>query len=702
MSELTFDVSEATLGQFDSFPREVRMEIREALAAIKSLHEADDKAAACTAAALSLQHRSGYSEKSLQRKLALYKKGNKKHGIGDWRLLLNHTTYPEKLIRLPEDFVSYWQGLCQENQRKSKPAHRKLVRNWHAGQSIPGYGTWRDWFIAHHEHAQVPTECPPDLPRGWSYENLMRYEPAALEMKLARYGIAKAREDLPAIIRTRDGLRPMEYVVLDDWRSDFRVHAGVPTPCMLNGVLAMDVACAMPLRFGLRPALPRDDGSNAGIQRADTKATVAQMLLKFGYPLDYKCTLIVERGTATISIEDAAAIEELTNGQVRVTYTSMISGSVFGFADRPVGNSLGKAWLESYFNLVHNEAAALPGQMGAQYTLQPACLDDQVAHARALVKAGQFLPPALRNQVRIPFMSLDEALQSHEIIFRWHRNRTEHDLEAFADVLEYRTQDMEQWRPADELAGAPPAVLDRIQTRTRKESPLERWARLVQGVKFRKLSMACMPRLLEDHRWVVCDKPGEIALQVDNKRRVWRDRNNPALQQGARFLAYFDRNDMGFLHLTTGDQRYVASLPEAKAIRHGDVAALQAEIREKQAHLNRHIDAVRKRNPDGFKDHAEALDANIAIFEKAQALELVSSPVSHPVDPVSSPAPDFVRQIGAVDEARVAVAERHAFARARAAANPGHLDDLLGSPDSSEPSDDPSDPSNDPDLDALL
>jgi len=117
------------------------------------------------------------------------------------------------------------------------------------------------------------------------------------------------------VIGTREGLRFMEWVVLDDWRSDFRVvDPRAQKAVQLNGILALDVACALAMRFGVRPAVPQEDGTEEGLKRRDAKAVIAGILLTYGYPLDYICNIIVERGTATISPDDAAAIEEATGG----------------------------------------------------------------------------------------------------------------------------------------------------------------------------------------------------------------------------------------------------------------------------------------------------------------------------------------------------------------------------------------------------
>ena len=107
----------------------------------------------------------------------------------------------------PEGVVPIQQAQVRE------PAIRLLYRQWQAGESIPGYGTWQEWFMDTHEHYPLPQECPPDLPRGWSRQNLRRYIPEDAELALAREGVSAARNLLPDVITTREGLRPLEVVM---------------------------------------------------------------------------------------------------------------------------------------------------------------------------------------------------------------------------------------------------------------------------------------------------------------------------------------------------------------------------------------------------------------------------------------------------------------------------------------------------------
>lgn len=680
---MNYRIPHEDLSKFYALPAEVQRDVRLMLEILGRINGTARGVHARIAAEARAVHRRGFSKQSIGRKRSLYKESG-----GNWAVLVDAARAPgwdavSKRCdkgggrKLPFAFVEYWKSVVDENHRKTKPAWRELVRRWRAGVAVPGYGTWQEWFLRETEGACLPSVCPPDLPEGWSYRSLCRYKPPKEERALTQRGIQAARLELPSVIGTREGIRFAEWIVLDDWRSDFRVlDPRSERPVQLNGILALDVGSAMALRFGLRPQVPRADGTEEGLKRRDAKAIVAGILATYGYPEDYVCNIIVERGTATIPPDDAAAVEEITEGHVKIHYTSMISGSVFGFADRPLGNFLGKAWLESYFNLVHNEAAALPGQIGARYDLAPQSTDVKMREAATLVQAGKFLRPEVRRELHFPFMSPGEARVSLEHIFRRLNRRTDHELEAFAQVMEWREARMEQWRPAHEALGMPPAVQDMLLWRRRNESPWERAQRLREGCSFRQLHPSCLPRVLEEHKRVTCDKPGELVAQIRGKRQVYIDLDSPHLAGGAEFLAYYDGENPEWLHLTDGRGAYVCSVRQARAVQRHDHKALAEEIRGRQAKLNATLENVRRRNSDKLSNRARELEDNQRLLAEAAEAEEAINLVPVPAGEQADGAPAFARQIDQVAAAQQAIAAQQARTEDRVRRARGDLDDI--------------------------
>lgn len=69
---------------------------------------------------------------------------------------------------LPPEFVEYWQRLCIESPRRQvRVAHRRLIRDWMTGGKIPGYADG----------------ARNQLPRGWSYCNLLLLQPSYKTVK---------------------------------------------------------------------------------------------------------------------------------------------------------------------------------------------------------------------------------------------------------------------------------------------------------------------------------------------------------------------------------------------------------------------------------------------------------------------------------------------------------------------------------------
>lgn len=602
----------------------------------------------------------------------------------DWAACIDRRKAPEwdpierKMLgdvgtKLPDALVEYLQGLALRHNRSSTQAIEELYRAWRRGEAIPGYGVWTSWYAREFPLQAMPPAAP--IPAGWSRRNLRRYMPQPAALEMARRGIAAAQAQLPSIIRTRAGLRPMEYVVFDDWRADFLVHVpGVPKAVELHGILGMDVACALALAYGIRPALPREDGTHEGLKRLDTKSLVVDLLLRHGYPLDYVMHVIVENGTATITPADAKAVEEATQGQVRFHWTSMISGTVFGWQDRPVGNFKGKAWLESFFNLLHNACGSIAGQIGPHYDERPRSIPARDAELRALVKAQDLLPAQVREslQYRMPFVSLRDAKVALDHVFHFLNNRDDHALEGWDSVLKVRLTEQDPYRAVSELVsgGHNPEILRGLNPKPIRETPAERSIRLRQGFRFARLPMASVPLLLANHREVVVEVEGEINCGSKSSPALYRDLRSPHLTVGRKFLAYQSSTDDGWIHLTDG-RRYICSAPRLDAIGMADREALRLASKEKHGQLKRILKGVQRLDIDAPQRLTDT-EHNLALAAKQYEGCTLIIPGADDVAPAAS--------TGLV-EAEAAIAQEKGRQEARAeriASTRGNLDDIFG------------------------
>jgi hypothetical protein len=682
----SFTISEDDQGEFQRLPNEVRNDVDTLLIEFEQVYAAPSVNAALAKIAARLDFRRGFRYSTLRSKFYTYLNGGRK-GVGsrgqirnfgpcDWRILVDYArcTYlqrfedDERGIFLPKDFIEFLKGLFQSNQRKSEPAIRLLYRLWRAGESIPGYGTWQEWFMDNHPHHPLPTgmngrhECPPEMPRGWSKGNLARYIPERAELALARRGIAAARKHLPSVIMTREGLRPLEVVLFDDVRTDFKILVpGHAAPVELNLLVAMDVATGMILRFGLRPAIQRDDGPNGVIAKdklklRDMKTLVAGILTTYGVPKNYTTTYVVENATAAIREGTALALNELSCQRIQVSRTMMINGTAVwgGYKDKPCGNPKGKAALESTFNLLHNEAGFLPGQTGRRYDEGPADLHGRIEETKALNRAAnKFLTPHQRASLKLPFLSRDQARLVLADIFNQIIRRTDHEMEGFQVLGEWRTEKFQPWRPEYELSTLN-FDLSTIQWRNpaRRESPLERWERLMEkaggAAAFTKLHPGAVMRLYDEHA-VRKILDGEINFKINRELFVFRAANlqhaRRPLTNGAKVLCYFDREDMSWLHLTDGVGGYLGSIPRTRGARRTDKAALKEQFDSQRKALHDLQAKVSARMPQIAVAHLADLENNTAVFADAEA-DQQSVDIAPQSAAGVSPAPGVALEIG--------------------------------------------------------
>lgn len=673
VSQLLFAVPEADQDDYQRLPKDVAGDVDRLLSAFEQVHRERYVRPALKRLAEQLGHRRGFAFGALRDKYYLYVNGGeKKTGesfqAGDWRCLVDKARCnksqrgedEDRDVHLPKDFIEHLKGLFQSNKRKSEPAIRLLYRQWQAGDSIPGYGTWQEWFLDNHPHHPLPPQCPPDLPRGWSRPNLRRYIPEDAELALAREGISAARNLLPDVITTREGLRPLEVIMFDDVRTDFKILVpGYASPVEINMLVAIDVATGMILRFGMRPGIVREDGARDKLKLMDMKHLVAGIVTQYGVPKDYVMHFIVENATAALKDGTVMALKELSCDRIEVSRTMMIRGTAIwgGYVDKSLGNPKGKAPLESTFNLFHNEAAFLPGQTGRRYDEGPMELAGREAETKSLIRTSRFLTPHERARLKMPFLNRDQARVVIADLWNHIIRRTDHSMEAFQPVGEWRNEKFQQWRPDHELAALSidPSTVE-WRTPTRLESPLERWERLVEEVggasAFSKLHPGAVMRLYDDHAKKEITN-GEIIFKFKNEQFVYRIANvlnaRQPLQNEMEVLCYFDREDMSAIHLTDGERAYLGSIPRTRGARRLDKKALEEQFTASRKELHKLQETVSNRMPHVIEDHVAEIENNKTALEEAlrnqEAIDLASTNSSETL-----PLPDSARQVGAVIE----------------------------------------------------
>ncbi len=607
---------------------------------VHALHASGNFVAATDQLAASYRHVRGLSGVRLRIKYHAYRDAG-----GDWRVLVPDYQPPQKQ---PAEFVSFVKKLIEDNHRSTKAALRVLRdQAWAEGQSIPGYGTWMEWFLATFPGRELPKHFPRVYPSGWSVRNLRRYAPSKGELTLVRQGFAAAKRFFPNVTRDPSQLRPLEMIVIDDFETDvLTAFLGddlyKPQICRTAGLLAIDGATRSKLTFGLKPRLKRKDGTRMGIKRRDVRTLLYSILLKHGLP-DYPITLLVENATAAITPEFELALTTLFDGRIRVERTGLINHRTLtnGFIEHG-GRPWEKGQIESYFNMAWNEAGNLPGYKGSRYDNAPGDLEQRVAYQEWLFSQGDRprdlnLPPEKLALLKCPFQTVDEATAAFERVFNRVDCRTDHKMLGFDRVTEFRLEEHEAPRPWSQLALLSPGDQQRVELLTRMEAPVERWERLSARCPRKAVPESILALLLLTPKQVTF-RNNAITFthkgEGETKGYTYVDAEGTVLagiSEGTELLGYFDEDQPGDLHLTDLKGGFIGTLRRLGGNRGmvdiRDQAALGRAGEITQRIFNRTLGVVRERHAAEDQQLAADRAHNEAIVQAHRA-EIAAAPAA--------------------------------------------------------------------------
>ena len=560
----------------------------------------------------------------------------------DWVTLVNRTragaAWQIRNNGLPEAFLTF----CAQQFGRYKRADGKrqallaIKRQWITGRDsdgvaapIPGYG--------------LRSPSSTDYPTGWSYSNILRQIKArALFTDSVRLMLhestAAARTYLPQTKADRSGLLFLQVVEFDDVKCDFLiVDPESGQVCDLWLLVARDRATAILLGFGLRPAISREDGTQQHLRLRDMKQLVGWLLERYGLP-PYEVTYKIEHGTATLTEGSRAALREMLPGRINISYSSMIGGaSPAGYQQRAIGNSKGKASLESHNRLMHTMLADRPGQTGPLYNVRPADLQARARETAEILKSTQHLPAHLRSQVGYPILTINQAREHLHRIFRLQNERTEHALQGFEDIVECWDEQRKLWLPQSVSVRENPSPT--MSVRIRKESPIERCARLIAPYQdqWSRVSPEIITAFYEHtSRQVTVQPSGLIEFRTEDRQVEFCPCESMSVRvsPGTKLLGYYHPDDPAFLHLTDGQGRILGTwIRRARAT---DPETIQQAIRYTQTALS----AAKAQAADYATPDREALAAMRARNESllaAQSFEAVSEAPSSELHAPSSP-----------------------------------------------------------------
>ena len=611
------------LAHHEEFHNKTTEEQRQRIAALISMFDdirssTDGVVATCHRLALEHPGR-GFSASNLKTLYYAYAKTR------DWRVLIPRWKGPEAV---PPEFVEFFRRRIEQNKREN-PARAVMMQirdEWARGVPIPGYGSWRDYYATQYPERDTPERYPFGFfPRGWSQSNLYTKQTSKAERVIARRGVHAAKRYLLHLIRSTASLRFMELITIDDFRTDILVQAKNPRTgryeiCECVGLLALDVATRRRVGLGLKPRFKDEDGKKIAITRADVQGLLFSIFTEFGLPRDYGVTILCENAAAAITDDVAAMLQALLG--VQVARTGLLADKVLpnGFVERG-GKPYEKGWIESTFNIAWNHAGAFAGQIGATYDLRPGDLEAKLLYAEKLL-AIESLTPEQQAELHTGFWMFDDALTAYHRVFDYLERRDRHKMEGFREVCDYALPDgsgaitlaAAQKLSREEIAGLVPLP--------RRESPLEKFARITEGVAFVKPAEHVLALLLltpkrcklENHR---------ITFTHLGEGYTFADADSKAMQlaEGTELLGYFDPAQPNKLWVTLPDGRLVDQVRRRGAVDIRDREAIAAEQGEITRLITKCVLApVRARH--GEEDRALALmiaenDAKLAAWGAA-------------------------------------------------------------------------------------
>ena len=547
----------------------------------------------------------------------------------DWTVLVNRSRagggWIERDCGLPDAFLDFCAGRIGEFKRKdaATTALRSILRQWetgvnHRGQEevIPGYAAnWRG-------------RVRDVLPAGWTTGNIHRQLKQRAKLTkatkaLLHHGISAARTYIAQVRSTREGLRFLEEVQFDDVKVDFRVFdtaTGKPVDLWL--LIAHDRATGMLLGFGLRPATVREDGSQTHLKLQDAKQLIGWTLERYGVP-PYKMTFKFERGTASPE-DSAAALEEMLHGRLNCSFTSMIRGnSPSGYLERALGNSKGKASLESNNRIGHLLAAGLPGQVGPHYGARPMDVAAREKECVLIWKAVEEMPAGLRERLRAefgyPLLTLPQARRELVRVFNLRNARTDHNMEGFEKIVVRNSQG------------------DEVQ---RMESPAERMVRLCEGLQFDAVSPEILCAFYEHtQRARRVEEDGHIRFTHEGRLLEFCPPGaDYALRVGTKVLGYFHPDNPRFLHLTDGRGGILGTWLRRALVRHDDRVAIAEAIALQASALKVAKARAAELNGGETQRLAGMRERNARLMDEASFVDVTTTPVMRTVisDPLAN------------------------------------------------------------------
>jgi len=622
--------------QFSMLPGTVRQEIEMTMEVIRRIDQAKSVSAGIAAEAARCSHIAGMTAGSLRRKYYAVKKRG-------WQALINKAKVGRKnaALAIGEHFKEYG----QTNQRSSKEAYRQMMHAFREGKYFEDVGTWVECWKEAHPNKMPPVVCPHGwTPKGWTYENLMRTcGLTEYEVIASRIGRGAARDFIPSVFSTRQGIFPGAIYQFDDMWHDVRLNFGANRAAQRAIELAcLDVASASRIAYGIKPRREDlDTGKLRNLTEVDMRMLLAHVLINIGYHPD-GCTLVVEHGTAAVGSEFEEQLMRLSGGAIKLQRSGIISDQIHKglFIGQPRGNFKLKAALESQHALMHTAAASLPGQIGMNRDHSPEQIYGMQQYNNQLIKAAAAMSPERAKLLRYPFLDFHQYVSAIAELYERLDWRTEHNLEGWQEsgyvATEFRvSSQFDEWLPMDRMFALPPPEQNaltalihsqpELYARCRLMSPREVWnagkAALV------RLPKSCMPMILGARLGIVRPVQSDGLITFQNAeygpgefRYLARDVQTPDgfiihLQPGRDYLLHINPFCVDECFVSDKDsEAFIGLARRWQTVGKNDVEALNHQV-GKQAHIEAELRApLARRGQKLIQQKAEMHDHNARVM----------------------------------------------------------------------------------------
>lgn len=632
-------IPQSDLGEFHGLTARNQMRVLKFLEAVKIIEAEPVKMRAYDLAAAFLAGMRGASASRIRVMYGEFMR----EGRRDWRAFIDGALEYKPTTKLPAEFLRHMQDKVDaaKRDRAGTAAINKMLVEWTMGAALPGFGTWKQLWKLKHPALPMPSVCPWQHPPGCSPRNLRNYLDTSKARRMAQVqGLAASDAHKPLVYTTRRGLHCAAVYEFDDlWHDFFVACPGIKKAGRPLEFFCHDLFSARKVRFGFRIRTEDDNGKMEGLTLRMMRMLLASVMACDGYsPRGTK--LIAEHGTAAITEDMERLLYDASGGLITVHRSGMQGraahdGQYGGVAK---GNPRRKASLESSNKTVHALTADAPGQTGTNRDTRPEELGALLKYNEQLMAAAATLPPHLRELLRYPLLTEEQAGRFLSGIYACMDSLPFHTLEGWEDNTVAEAFVLNTWLDAQALQALPADDLAHVMARMQAGSVETRQRRLTRGEVWQRGS----GELVRLSGSVICHLLGDefsAERTVRNHKLEFQDKEiGPGVQRfeawatdaegirheltnGERYLVTVNPFAADELFLRDAKGRYIGTAKRLTIANANDMDAIHRALGE-AAKLNKELlEPLRKRQAGEARARLNLMQHNAGVVGSHQAAE---------------------------------------------------------------------------------